>query len=83
MANANSTICICGIEFAHDEVFGPAALRSMFGDRVLPLRVNRDGSIPVLSVAHYLREQGEIGMQRMIDESEIVRPRHARACHSR
>lgn len=83
MAKANSTVCICGIEFGRNEAFGPATLRQMFGDRIPSrLRVQRDGSISVLSVARYLRTQGEIGLQYMIDESEIVRPRRGRGrCH--
>ncbi|ENG0237430.1 hypothetical protein [Burkholderia multivorans] len=76
MAKANSTVCICGVAFARNEVFGPATLHAMFGSRIPSrLRVARDGSVPVLSVARHLQQQGELGLQRMIEESAIVRPR--------
>ncbi|WP_334021995.1 hypothetical protein [Burkholderia orbicola] len=76
MAKSNSTVCICGITFARNEVFGPATLHAMFGSLIPSrLRVARDGSASVLSVARYLQKHGELGLQRMIEESEIVRPR--------
>ncbi|HDR8948439.1 TPA: hypothetical protein QDA71_005505 [Burkholderia vietnamiensis] len=79
MAKANSTVCICGITFARNEVFGPATLHAMFGSPIPSrLRVARDGSVSVLSVARYLQQQGEHGLQRMIDESAIVQPRNSR-----
>lgn len=76
MAKANSTITFCGVTFSRDEVFGPSTLRAIYNkDIPRHFRVARDGSVPVLVVLRDLNKQGAIGLQRMIDESDIVKPK--------
>jgi hypothetical protein len=76
MAKANSTITFCGVTFSRDENFGPITLGRMFGKN-LPrhFRIARDGSVPIAIVIRYIKKQGEIGLQMMQDESDIMIPR--------